>query len=79
MPNKQQNPKTNEATSEQVEEKPKSQRVIWKGEREPHKKVQIGMLVIDLPSADEQRKGFETEHARELTSIRGYKRLTNKG
>ncbi|HEX8087667.1 MAG TPA: hypothetical protein VF762_02365 [Blastocatellia bacterium] len=64
------------AERSQAEEKPKPRSIRWVGEGEPHKSVQIGMLNLELPDADAQRKGFETEHARLLvTNVRGYKFL----
>jgi hypothetical protein len=61
--------------SEQPKEKPKLRSIIFVGDGEPKKKVRIGMLTIEMPDAETQRKGFETEHARLiLTNLRGYKR-----
>jgi histone acetyltransferase (RNA polymerase elongator complex component) len=71
---------TEQPKQEHVEEsKPKPQRIIFVGDGEPKNKVRIGMLTLELPSADEQRKGFETEHARLiLSNLHGYKKLISK-
>ncbi|MGA9773930.1 MAG: hypothetical protein WBV94_33170 [Blastocatellia bacterium] len=68
-------PEIEQPEVEQAEEKkPKLQRIIFVGEGEPKKNIRIGMIIIEMPDAETQRKGFETVYARLiLTNLRGYK------
>jgi hypothetical protein len=56
--------------------------VIWRGDKEPSEKPQIGMDTFNLPNAEIQREGFYLEpwQARRLViGIPGYKHLKPKG
>ena len=75
-------PDTHEAATE---EKPVAApqppaNVIWRSEKAPPPSVKVGMRVIDLPSAEAQRKGFYHPEAGTLTRIStNYKIFKPKG
>ena len=55
--------------------------VIWADrEKEPPDVVRIGLTRIPLPSPDQQKAGFYSDHATRLVrSIKGYKFIVPKG
>lgn len=79
------------ATTEtaQVAETPKQPNVIWSSEKKeddslkygnPPASVRIGIDSIEVPDADNQLKGFYSQHAARLVrNIPGYKYLKPKG
>ncbi len=64
------------AEEPQPVEEPKGPKanVIWRGEKEPQREIQLGASRLSLPDAEEQRKGFYSAYAvRLVRAVRGYK------